>query len=151
MFTGGSSSLMANSQTPRFAPRQSPERLANQVRVVELAQEKVLNAVQENGRSQIETLEAILAEMRLSREEMRVGREETSKLGRDMFDLQTAILTEVQHVKDDTSRQLRENTRSLKDATSEISNLCDDLNRQMKQLVAATKASRLFTFFFTKF
>ena len=78
--------------------------------------------------------------------EMRLGREETSKLGRDMFDLQTAILAEVQHVKDDTSRQLRENTRSLKDATSEISNLCDDLNRQMKQLVAATKASRLISF-----
>jgi recombinational DNA repair protein RecT len=83
-----------------------------------------------------------LAELRLSREEMSVGREEASKIGRDSIDLQTAILNELQHFKEDTNRQLRENTRSLKDATSEMSNTCDDLNRQMKALVAAMKASR---------
>jgi hypothetical protein len=142
LFSGGSTSLLANSQAARFAPRQSPERLVNQVRSVEVAQEKVLNAVQENGKSQLETLEAILAELRLSREEMSVGREEASKIGRDSIDLQTAILNELQHFKEDTNRQLRENTRSLKDATSEMSNTCDDLNRQMKALVAAMKASR---------
>ena len=83
-----------------------------------------------------------MAELRLSREEMSVGREEASKIGRDAIDLQTAILNELQHFKEDTNRQLRENTRSLKDATSEMSNTCDDLNRQMKALVAAMKASR---------
>ncbi len=55
-------------------------------------------------------------------------------------------MNELHQAKEDTSRQLRENTRALKDATAELVNLCDDVTRQMKSLVTATKASRFVIF-----
>ncbi len=109
---------------------------------MEISNEKVITAVTESGKSQVETLEAILTELRLHREELKLGREENSKLGREMFDLQTTILTELQVLKEDSNRQLRETTRAFKDATSEMSTLCDDVTRQFRTLVAAVKASR---------
>ncbi len=44
----------------RFPPRPSPERLANQIRQVESAQEKMASAVMENSRALLETQETIL-------------------------------------------------------------------------------------------
>jgi hypothetical protein len=63
-----------------------------------------------------------------------------------MVDLQTSMLAEVQTVRDDTNRQFRENTRALKDAVAEVSNMCDDVTRQIKALIAATKARSVDTY-----
>ena len=113
-----------------------------QIRNVEISNEKVINAVNESGKSQVEVLEAVLAELRLNRDEMKHGREENSRIGREMLEQQSTILNEVRTFKEDSNRQQRETTRAFKDATAEISTLCDDLTRQFKALVAAVKASR---------
>ena len=102
----------------------------------------MINAVNESGKSQVEVLEAVLAELRLNRDEMKHGREENSRIGREMLEQQTTILNEVRTFKEDSNRQQRETTRAFKDATAEMSTLCDDLTRQFKALVAAVKASR---------
>ena len=120
-----------------------------QLRSVEVAQDKMINAVTESGKSQIETLEAILGELRLNREEMKQGREEMKhgreenlRISKEVRDFQVNILNEIQVFKEDSNRQLRESTRAFKDATSEISTLCDDITRQFKTLISAVKASR---------
>ena len=43
---------------------------------------------QENGKCQLETLESLLAEMRLSRDEFKLGRDENSKLSREVIEIQ---------------------------------------------------------------
>jgi len=113
-----------------------------QIRDIEVSNEKVINAVKDSGRSQVETLEAVLAELKLNRDEMKLGREENSRLSREMLDQHAAILNEVRTFKEDSNRQMRETTRAFKDATAEMSTLCDDLTRQFKALVAAVKTSR---------
>jgi len=113
-----------------------------QIRNIEVSNEKVINAVKDSGRSQVETLEAVLAELKLNRDEMKLGREENSRLSREMLDQHAAILNEVRTFKEDSNRQMRETTRAFKDATAEMSTLCDDLTRQFKALVAAVKSSR---------
>lgn len=55
-----------------------------------------------------------------------------------------AIVTEMQCLREETGRQLRDNTRALKDVKSELVNLCEDMMRQLKSLVVTMKASKVF-------
>ena len=55
------------------------ERLANQIRTVEATQEKIVATMTENSRSLLETQEAILGELRRTREEMTRGLRENTE------------------------------------------------------------------------
>ena len=68
----------------RFPPRPSPERLANQVRQVESAQEKIVSAISENNRASLETQEAILGELRKTREDVTRNFRENTEAVRDL-------------------------------------------------------------------
>ena len=68
----------------RFPPRPSPERLANQVRQVESAQEKIVSAISENNRASLETQEAILGELRKTREDVARNFRENTEAVRDL-------------------------------------------------------------------
>ena len=68
----------------RFPPRPSPERLANQIRQIESAQEKMSSAVLENSRSLLETQESILSELRKTREDVSRNLRENTEAVRDL-------------------------------------------------------------------
>jgi Ran GTPase-activating protein 1 len=68
----------------RFPPRPSPERLANQIRNMEVSQEKMVAAVVENGRTMVETQEAILQELRKTREDMGRNVRDNTEAVRDL-------------------------------------------------------------------
>ena len=68
----------------RFPPRPSPERLANQIRQIESAQEKMSSAVLENSRSLLETQESILGELRKTREDVSRNLRENTEAVRDL-------------------------------------------------------------------
>ncbi len=70
--------------TRRFPPRPSPERLANQVRQVESAQEKIVSAISETNRASLETQEAILGELRKTREDVTRNFRENTEAVRDL-------------------------------------------------------------------
>jgi len=53
------------------------------------------------------------------------------------------ILNEMRGLKEETGRQLRDNTRALKDVKSELVNLCEDMMRQLKTLVSTLRASKV--------
>jgi len=75
-----------NNTTParRFPPRPSPERLANQIRNVESTQEKIVASMAENSRCLLETQEAILVELRKTREEYSRGIRENTEAVKDL-------------------------------------------------------------------
>ena len=68
----------------RFPPRPSPERLASQVRQVESAQEKIVAVISENNRASLETQEAILGELRKTREDVSRNFRENTEAVRDL-------------------------------------------------------------------
>ena len=74
----------SNTPARRFPPRPSPERLANQIRNVESTQEKIVATMTENSRSLLETQEAILGELRKTREEMSRGLRENTEAVKDL-------------------------------------------------------------------
>lgn len=74
----------SNAATRRFQPRPSPERLANQIRQVESAQEKMSSAILENSRSLLETNEAVLNELRKTREDFSRNLRENTEAVRDL-------------------------------------------------------------------
>ena len=53
--------------------------MANQIRTVEATQEKIVATMTENSRSLLETQEAILGELRRTREEMTRGLRENTE------------------------------------------------------------------------
>lgn len=96
---------LTNTSTPReghrFVPRPSPERLASQVKSVEVAQEKMAACLAENSRMMVETQEAMLGELRKTRE--------------------------------DTARNLRENTEAIKDLRSEVTSIWREMREEMRK------------------
>ncbi len=85
----------ANGSVRKFQPRPSPERLANQIRSVEASQDKIVNAVMENSRSMVETQEAMLEELRKTREEFSRGQREQAEAIRDLRSEVTSIWREL--------------------------------------------------------
>ena len=74
----------SNNPGRRFPPRPSPERLANQMRQIESAQEKMSAAVLDNSRALLETQEAILGELRKTREDVARNMRENTEAVRDL-------------------------------------------------------------------
>ena len=68
----------------RFPPRPSPERLANQIRQMESAQEKMSSAVLENSRALLETQESMLNELRKTREDVSRNFRENTEAVKDL-------------------------------------------------------------------
>ncbi len=54
----------------------------------------------------------------------------------------------MQGYREETGRQLRDNTRALKDVKSELVNLCEDMMRQLKCLVTTMRESKVVTISF---
>lgn len=79
----------------RFPPRPSPERLANQIRSVEAAQDKMASAVVENSRALLETQEAILGELRKTREDMNRNLRENYEAVKDLRSEMNSIWRDV--------------------------------------------------------